>query len=134
LSNSTPCVTNLQLSLSLQEYLFIVWRRRDGPQSVTAKRFGVSPAFLSGVLNGNKNPSKAMLEDVGLMRTIVKTAEYKPSWPAVTQEQLRIIDKSRPAWETAEPMCEFETLTGTCVCGAKTPDKCRREAMTKAKP
>lgn len=121
----------LQLGLTLQEYLFIVWRRRDGHQAATARRLGVSPAFLSGVLTGVKNPTKAMLEDVGLVRTVVKTAEYKP-WPQATPEQQRIIDNATPAWDRAEPMCEFETLTGTCVCGADLPNQCRRVAIAKA--
>ena len=118
----------LQLALTLQEYLFIVWRRRDGHQAATAKRLGVSPAFLSGVLTGVRNPSKAMLEDVGLARTIIKTTEYKP-WPKATAEQQRIIGRSTPAWERAEPMCAFETLTGTCVCGASTPAECGRAVV-----
>lgn len=40
-------------------------------QSEYARHLGVSRSFVSAVLNGDKLPSKAMLEDLGVIRQVI---------------------------------------------------------------
>ena len=43
----------------------------DGSQASSAKAHGVSPAYLSDVLNGRREPGEAILSALGLTRVAV---------------------------------------------------------------
>ena len=43
---------------------------RAGTQKALAEQLGVSPAYLSDVLNGRKDPGDAILEPLGLERVV----------------------------------------------------------------
>ncbi len=47
-------------------------------QTHAAAAFGVSPAFLSGVLKGKKKPTKAILDDAGIERIDVYQFKEQP--------------------------------------------------------
>lgn len=51
------------------------------PQSVLAKRFGVSTAFVSAVLSGKKKPTGPMLDAIGVERVQVYREKPKESRP-----------------------------------------------------
>lgn len=58
-------ITSEALVAILREHI-----RRCGGSSIYAQRLGVSCAFVSAVLNGNKNASGRILQDLGYERVI----------------------------------------------------------------
>ncbi len=52
-----------------------IWGRYN-TQKNAAKKWGVSPAFLSAVLKGKKAPTKVMLKEVGLERKVEVRVRY----------------------------------------------------------
>ena len=51
---------------------------REGSQRAWAIKHGISPQFLSEVLNGRKEPSPAVLEPLGMRREVYYVAFYGP--------------------------------------------------------
>jgi transcriptional regulator with XRE-family HTH domain len=57
-------------------------REKQANSGMTLRAFAssinCSPALLSKVLHGKREPGPKLLEGLGLERTIVKTVEYQP--------------------------------------------------------
>lgn len=53
--------------VDIQEELRVHIARKYKTQAAAAQAWGVSGAFVSGVLNGRKSPTSVMLEDAGFV-------------------------------------------------------------------
>jgi hypothetical protein len=42
----------------------------------TAKRHGISAAYLSDIMNGKRNPGEKILSSLGMRRVVRRTIEY----------------------------------------------------------
>ena len=51
----------------------------EGSQQAAAKRFGISGAYLSDVLNGRREPGKKLLNALGYRRVVVYE-QIKVKW------------------------------------------------------
>lgn len=57
----------------LRVYIYVNFRN----QKQYAKARNMNPSFVSQVLNGTKEPTKKMLEEIGLSKKVVKTIKYE---------------------------------------------------------
>ena len=61
-------------------FLDMLWDhliRNHRSQAKAARFFDVSDSFMSAVLRGKKSPTKAMLENIGYEREVIKTVIYR---------------------------------------------------------
>jgi transcriptional regulator with XRE-family HTH domain len=68
------------MALSQDQALASIKKKIDGEgsQLAFARKHGLSPAYISDVLTGRRDPSKAILDAVGLERVVTYRKKDRP--------------------------------------------------------